>query len=253
MIDTYSLYKSFSSYANTYVGGFYRPNTDFIRAVQDINSEFFVDMTRQAEKSQEAKDNLMPFLISKNIIVNNKGVYGTITIPPDYSRFGTARIIVAGDDCVPDPEVNNGQCDGLETQVERTENYYDSIKQFTVELIDDKKWGALNAHVTKSPKLSSPKMLQIDGGFQIAPRKVSVIVMDYYRQPKVPTMVYTTTIPNIQTGSGDDFVYDKGKSQPLEWPENTRNEFIIRLGIRFGIFTRDNFMYSVATQQKQTA
>lgn len=253
MIDSYSLYQSFRSYNNTYVGGWYRPTTDFIRAVQDINSEVFVDMTREAEKSQEAKDNLFPFLISKNIIVDNRGVYGTIKPPTDYSRFSTCRIIVAEDNCFPDMNVDGGKCEGLETQVEKTENYYDSIKQIQVELIDDKKWGAVNAHVTKGPKLSSPKMRQIDGGFQVAPRKVSVIVMDYYRQPKVPTMSYTTTIPNTQTGSGDDFVYDVKKSQALEWPENMRNEFLIRLGIRFGIFTRDQFLFNTAVHQKQTA
>lgn len=251
MIDMFDLYKSFRSYVNTYVGGWYRPQTDFTQACVDINTKLFVKWTGEAEKSQEAKDNLSPFLLSTNITLNQKGPYATGVFPKDYSRFGTARIIVSEDQVV----------DPTKTQDQVTSAYFDSLKQIQVEMVDDKKWGAVNAHLTKGPTLCNPKMRQIIStnkdnsvnNFQVAPRSVSVIVLDYYRQPKIPTFVYTTSVPNLQTGEGDEIVYNKTGSQPLEWPENVRNEFLIELGSRYGLFSRDQFVSQVTAQQKQTA
>jgi hypothetical protein len=259
MIDMYDLYQSFKSYVNTYVGGWFRPGADFVPTVNDISTMLFVEWTRQAEKSQEAKDNLLPFLISKNMIVSKSGATGTFKVPSDkgkeYSRFGAARLIVAGNTCVPCKEVDDGKCANgeFESEIELAENYYDTIKQVQVDMIETQKWGSVMEHLTKGPTLSKPKIRQINEGFEVAPRGVSVIVLDYYRQPKKATMSYTITTGNIDTGAGDDMVYNPKLSQPLEWPENLRNEFLINLGERYGMFTRDQFMYNATNQQKQTA
>lgn len=255
MIDSFDLYNSFQTYTNTFVGGWFRPQTDFIQRVNDISKMLWVKWINRAEKSQEAKDFLLPFLRSKNMIVSAKGVYGTFQPPKDYGRFSTARIIVAKDTCLPDKSVDQGKCDNgdFKTQEEMTEEYFDSVKQFTVEMIDDGKWGAVNEHLTKGPTLSSPKMRQIDGGFEVSPRKISVIVLDYYVEPKEATFVYTISPGNVQTGAGDQLIYDKNNSDPLEWPATIRNEFIIELGISYGLFTRDTFVSQVTQQQKMTA
>lgn len=254
MIDPYSLYLSFQSYVNTFNGGWFRPQTDFIRRANDISKELWVKWTNMAEKSQEAKDNLLPFLRSKNMIVSADGPYGKFMPPKDYGRFATARVIVAGDTCYPDKNIDQGKCDNGEyTQEEMTEEYFDRVKQFTVEMIDDGKWGAVNEHLTKGPKLNNPKIRQIDGGFEVSPRKVSVIVLDYYVEPKEATFVYTRTPGNVQTGAGDQLIYDEKNSHKFEWPATVRNEFIIRLGESYGLFTRDQFVSQVAQQQKITS
>lgn len=260
MIDMYDLYQSFKSYVNTYVGGWYRPQSDFAYATNDISYKMFVKWTGMAEKSQEAKDNLFPFLVSKNMIVKQSGAYGTFLPPATnsttaaYSRFAAARIIVAGDVCVPCKEVNDGQCANgdFKTPEQLANDYYDTVSQYEVKLIDDKKWASVMAHPTKGATMMAPKMRQVNNMFQVAPRNVSVIVLDYYRLPKVATFVYTTTPGNIDTGSGDVIVYDQGKSQPLEWDGSLRDEFLINLGERYGLFTRDQYVSNIAAQQKQT-
>lgn len=254
MIDLFDLYNSFRSTANVYQGGWFRPQTDFTQTCNDISKRLFVKWTREAEKSQEAKDNLQPFLRSKNMIVDNKAIYGTFKPPDGYGRFATARIIIAANQCVPCQEVDSGRCDNgnFKTPEELTDDYYDSIEQIDVEMIDDNKWGAVNKHLTKKPTLQKPKIRQIDGGFQVAPRKVSVIVLDYYVEPKEATFIYSIAPGNVQTGAGDQLIYDKKNSQPLEWPATVRNEFLIHLGERYGTFTRDQFMTQVSIQQKQT-
>jgi hypothetical protein len=89
--------------------------------------------------------------------------------------------------------------------------------------------------------------------FQIAPRNISVVVLDYYRLPKIATFVYTTTPGNVDTGSGDEIVYNSKASQPLEWDGSLRNEFLVNLGERYGLFTRDQFVSNITQQQKATA
>jgi len=259
MIDLYDLYQDFKSYCNTAVGGWFRPQSDFQNSCNSINTEMFVKFTGEAEKSQEAKDNLFPFLISKNILVSKNGPYGTFQIPVDdkapYGRFAAARIIVGGTTCIPCQTVNDGKCSNGETKSDQelTEEYFNTVKQIDVKMIDDAKWGAVNNHKTKCPTLDHPVIRQINQGFEVSPRTVTVVVLDYYRQPKKATFAYTITPGNVDTGSGDDLIYDKEKSQPLEWPENLRKEFIIRLGERYGLFTRDQFMFNAASQEKKTA
>lgn len=254
MIDLFDLYNSFTSVVNTQIGGWYRPQTDFTKRCNDISKQLWVKWTREAEKSQECKDNLMPFLRSKNIIVSASGPYGKFSSPKGYGRFASARIIVAGETCFPDKSVDNGKCEqGIyKSQEELTDEYFDSIKQFDVELIDDKKWGAVNAHLTKKPTLSKPKIRQIDNSFEVAPRKVSVIVLDYYVEPKEATFLYDLTPGNVQTGAGDQIIYNSKNSEPLEWPATVRGEFLIELGISYGLFTRDQFVTQATQQQKMT-
>lgn len=257
MIDVYDLLQSFYSTFNVYLGGWFRPQTDFLQKCNDISKELWVKWGNEAEKSQEAKDNMMPFLVSKNIIVSNKGVYGTFSPPIDsdkpYGRFAAARIIVSGKQCVPCQEVDNGKCSNgdFKSQQELTEDYYNNIEQHDIDLIDDQKWGACNKHLTKKPTLQKPKMRQIDGTFQVAPREVSVVVLDYYRPPKEATFVYNISPGNVQTGAGDMLIYDKKNSQPLEWPFNVREEFLIRLGQAYSLFTKDQFLSQFSEQQKR--
>jgi hypothetical protein len=253
MIDLFDLYNSFIAYVNTGTFGWFRPQTDFTEACNSISKELWVKWTREAEKSQEAKDFLMPFLRSKNIIVSTNGPYGKFSPPKNYGRYASARIIVSGDTCWPDKSVDGGKCEQGEfkSQEELTDEYFDSINQVDVELIDDQKWGAVNSHLTKKPTLSKPKIRQIDNGFEVAPRKVSVVVLDYYVEPKEATFVYTISPGNVQTGAGDQIIYDQKNSIPLEWPSTIRNEFLERLKIWYSRFTRDNTLAQIDLQQKQ--
>lgn len=252
MIDSFDLYKSFQSYVNTFQGGWFRPQSDFIIAANDISKQLFIKWTRESEKSQEAKDNVFPFLRSRNLIVDNNGPYGKFDPPKDYSRFAAARIVVNKDQTISDPSVDNGACDGLQTAEEKTNSYYDGIAQYTVELIDTQRWGSVNEHLTKGPSFKKPKIRQVDGKFEVVPRSISVIVLDYYVEPKEATFKYSIAPGNVQTGAGDQIIYDKPNSQPLEWPASVKNEFIIRLGERYGLFTRDMFVSQISSQQKQT-
>lgn len=251
MIDAYDLWNSFQSLVNTFQGGWFRPQTDFIQACNDLSKKFWNKYRREAEKSQEAKDNMLPFTKTKNYIVTPKGVYGRFTPDKDYGAFSAARVRVHDKKYYPDPEVDKGKAsngDEFTTDQQLAEEYYDEVKEYDVTMIDSIKWGAVNKHQTKGPSFESPKIRQVDGGFEVLPRAVTVIVLDYYREPKPATFLYTNSPGNEQTGAGDNLIYDSKNSQPLEWPFNMRDEFLIGLGERYGVFTRDQFIFSTQKQ-----
>lgn len=250
----FSLWQDFQSLVNTFQGGWYRPESDFERAVNDISIQLWNDYTLEAEKSQQIKDDLIPFLISKNIIVKPaNSYYSTISYPTNYGRFADAGIIVAGDQCCPSKEVDEGKCENGEfkTQEEINVEYYSNIKQRQIKLIDLQRWEACLTHLTKMPTFENPKMVQINNGFKIAPKNVSVVVLSFYTRPKYATFKYTVTAADPASGLGDQIVYNESASEKLEWSEITKNEFLIRLGEKYGLFTRDQFMTSFSTQQKQ--
>jgi hypothetical protein len=252
MFTTFSLYNSFASLVNTQQGSWFRPQTDFEVQANDVSTEIWDMLTKKAEKSQQEKDYLRPFLKSKQGIVKNQNTfYGLLDFPDQYERFSSARIIVHDNITMSDKQVDGGKCfNGEFTQEQINEEYYNNIEEIQIDLIDDKNWAACLQHLTKKPTLKKPKMLEINGQFRVAPRTVSVVILDYYVKPKYATFKYTVTSPNIQTGAGDDIVYDTS-SQQFEWPESVRPEFIWRLATRYGFFVDKEFVANFANTQRQ--
>ena len=99
--------------------------------------------------------------------------------------------------------------------------------------------------------MARPGITQINDDFQVAPRKVSVIVFSYYVEPTEAIFKYTLTPGNIQTGSGDQLIYDKKNSEPLQWPEQMRKEFLEELKGWYLNYTQNWLGSNIASQQKQ--
>jgi hypothetical protein len=128
-----------------------------------------------------------------------------------------------------------------------------NIKEFKVQMIDNQRWSAYCEHLTKGPTLEKPGITQINDYFRVAPRKVSVVVIDYYVEPKEATFKYTLTPGNVQTGSGDMIIYDANASQKLEWPEQVRQEIMEELKSWYIERTKDQIFSVISAQQKQVA
>jgi len=93
--------------------------------------------------------------------------------------------------------------------------------------------------------------MEIDGGFYVAPKQVSVLVLSYYTQPIAATFDYTVSPANLQTGAGDYLIYNAATSIPLQWDASLVPEFLIELGQFYGLYTRDAFVSQISSQQKQ--
>ena len=257
MIDIFDLYNKFCADNNTFQGGFVRPERDFENIVNTISFETWNEWTAQAEKSQETNDNLRPFLISVNIIVTpSAGNYGIAAYPKDkdkeYARYSVARVLSHNDDCVCDFDKDTyqeGECKERETaeaKEARVEKYKDGITERLCVKVESSKWSSMLEHKTKCPTFENPGITQFDKGFKVAPRKVSVIVLDYYKKPVSGKFSYTIAAGNPQTGAGDYLVYDKNNSIPLEWPETMIPYFIDKLRESYARYTRDGGLFQMS-------
>lgn len=258
MIDLFDLYNRFCSDVNTFQGGFVRPQRDFERNVNSISQEIWEEWTNQAEKTQEINDNLSVYLKSVNVIVGpGAGNYGIAKYPKDsagniiYGRYSAARVLVHGEQCVCDEDSDiyeNGACK-VETEIEkqeRIEKYKDGITERRIDKIESSKWASYLEHKYKCPTFENPGLTQYDQGFKIAPRQVSVVVLDYFIQPKYAKFVYTTAPPNLQTGAGDYIIYDEAQSGKLEWPSTMIPFFLDKLRTMYARFTRDTGLFQMS-------
>lgn len=248
-IDTNYLYESFIANVNTFQGGFYPPASVFIKVVNNISNEMWEQKVNEAENNQKNQDELQPFLKTKNCIVSNTNqTYGLFDNPADYGGYSSARIIVyqgktvGYEDCTTcgnKPEYDE------EERYQMVQRYLDGIVEHDVKKINNSKWGSCISSVTKPPTLEKPKITQTTNGYKVAPRNVSVVLLDYYTRPVDATYDYTTVPGNPQTGSGDQIIYNPN-SIKLQWNSTVINEFLWNLGVRFSIYTRDQFLAQVS-------
>ena len=253
MLSLFTIWQSFQSLVNTAQNSFFRPYTDFQQSVNDISKELWDQWTSSSEKNQQVRDYLAPFLKSKNIMVQPRNsYYGVVLYPKDYGRYASAAVWSIRNQCVPCPDVDNGKCKGYKTQEEVNEEYYRNIEERQVDLIDEQRWKACLTHLTKMPTIQAPKITQIDGGWKVAPKDVSIIVLDYYKVPAEGTFLYTVEPGNPQTGSGDYIIFNTS-SVSLEWPETVLNYFLWKLAKRYGVFIGNQFLAQFSEQQKMTA
>lgn len=251
MIDIYELYKDFASRVNTWQGGNFRFESDFVRNVNTIYYDIWEREAKNARKSQESKDNMIAFHVSKNIAIkpNIFERYCKPVLPVNYGRFSSARIILQKIDdknllTVPDVNVDKGKCYTGNTvvKIDLPSKKSASVSEIPIELIDDAQWAGCMQHLKKYPSISAPKMIQIDGTFQIAPKEISVILFSYYTMPEPAFASVTYTDGDDQNGNGDEVVYNKQKSKQILFPLNLKNEFLWRLGEIYGYFTREQFL-----------
>lgn len=264
MIDAFDLYNDFVSRVNTFQGGSFSFNQDFVSNVNAIMFDIWERETKNARKSRESKDNVIAFHVSKNIIIPNSPFsrYSILPLPPDYGKFSSMRIVLSTTTItennvvcttIPDTSIDKGKCfDGKKLKVIpiAQTNTSTQISEISLEEINDDQWSGCLQHKTKYPKVSNPKMVQIDGSFQIAPKAISVVVFSYYKMPAPITVSVQYTSGDNQYGEGDEVIYTATPASQILFPLNLKNEFLWRLGTIYGYFTRSQFLAELANQKE---
>ena len=250
-IDIFDLWTAFNGLVNSTQGGFYPPVTVFMSAVNAISRNMWDEKNNMAENNQDLEDDLSPFIATKNCIVVNglSSTFGVFDYPSDYGAYSAARMILYKGKVVEGTEDCGKAATDDQTKYEFIEKYLNDITEVNVTKISNSKWASCLSSVTKMPTLESPKILQTDKGMKVCPRKIGVIILDYYTQPVSAVFAYDTTPGNIQTGSGDQIIYNKGKSIQLQWANTLIDEFLWRLAERFGITTKDTFLTQYAASK----
>lgn len=258
-MDVFDLYNDFRSRVNMPQGGSL-PFDDFVRNVNAIYFEIWNRETNNARKSSESKANVIAFLISKNIVIakNSFARFSIVPTPKDYGKFSSMRIVLVQTETeavtIPDTSIDKGKCwDGKKSIVTEMppQGKKTTISELSVEEINDDQWAGCLQHKTKFPKLSSPKMVQIDGNFQVAPKEVNVVVFSYYKMPAPIVANVTYTSGDNQFGEGDEVIYTATPAAQILFPLNLKNEFLWRLGTIYGYYTRDQFLAMLGDKKEK--
>lgn len=255
LIDIFKIYQALSSEVNVQQGGQIRPVEDFERWYNAVSLELFREKVAIATLNQQNDDDLSPFRVSVNIVVQQIAGqrFGRIAYPADYEAFSDLRMLRSKDEnkCGCDTTLpiidGSGKCLKVidEDYAAMAAKYAaTNLIETTVNKVDNSRWGSCLEHATKGPTFDKPKATQYKDGISIAPAGLSVVVLDYYRTPRSAVFAYTI-------GAGDIIIYDAANSIQLEWSAGLTNEFLTRLRKKYGVHVGDEKNYQMADNDKK--
>lgn len=238
MIDVFDLYEDFCGEYNTHQRAHVRPESTFLRWVNNISKEIFEDKFKEWQKSQKVTDDLArPFLISKLIKISAaSNLSDLLEYPADYAHFSSARFFTKEMQMV----VPDDFTDGKYYEAQRVE-----YVEHQLQLTDNNRWDAILNHKMMKPTLKKPAMTQYAGGFKVAPKGLEYVIFDYLREPALATFDYTQ-------GPDDTIVYNATTSKKLEWSALLKGEFLTRLGMKYGKFLsgQSQLIYETSNAEK---
>jgi hypothetical protein len=249
MIHLFQLYERFIARVNTHQGGHASPHRKFMSWVKDINIELFQEYYKAYEKSKDISDKITPFYQSFNVVIEGVPgqMYDLVRRPDGYSRIGSIRVYrrgqqacgISGNTTI-DCNCNEAHCPSLidadeAAQFEQAQD--DQIQEVEVVRVDSARWSALAKRQTKGASFDAPKCTLFDEGFKIAPKRLGVVVVDFFRLPVEPVFNYKiinqgTEIEQIQ--------FVEAGSVHLEWDATLMPEFLARLETMYGTFIRNS-------------
>lgn len=251
MIDINELYEQFNSKFMTSQAGFFRPVRDFVPAVHEASLSLFNFFGKKLEKSQAITDIMQPFIRGLNISVEKLPTMDFAPLPPDYAYYSDARVLIEKDlicgarDC---DLYKEGECIPY---AELQEDFFPKTSEFSsipVVLVQNAKWTSATTHPNRKPSMEKQRMIctPVDGGFEILPKGIGVIVLYYYRLPVKPVFDYD------QVESGPDVYaqYKKATSTQLEWNENAIPLFLYKLGKRYGLTVQSELITQINNLDK---
>ena len=254
-LDIFDMWQSTMSEVNVQQGGQIRPQIDFQNWYNAINQEIFHEWCANVELNQQNTDELSVFLTPVNVVVTPRpgSPYDFIALPPNYEYFSNMKIIRQKDEntcCFKEglPIIDgSGKCRQYEDPdfAEMRQSVAGSglITKLVVK-VDTQRWDSCLEHPTKGPTFDNPKVVQVQGGFYIAPKGIQGVILEYYQTPQNALFAYTIV-------SGDVIIYNLGGSTQLQWSNVLKNEFLTRLKKKYGIYVREGEVYQAANEDKK--
>jgi hypothetical protein len=244
MIRIDKLYEDFSSLNNIGQGGFFRPVADFVPAMHEASLEMFNILAAQQKKTQKVEDALLPFVKAASITVEKIGRNYIAMYPKDYKYYKAGGIIATDEKAFAEEDTEvwqGGECMLSEEQKADFFPKNEDYNRYPLTKILANQWNGLISHPNRKPTFFYPFIVQRDIGFEVAPKEIGVIVIDYYRLPKEPVYNYDEIVQKP-----DLFISFKEEgSVHLEWGEEMIPAFLYRMSKRYGYTTSDELKLQV--------
>ncbi len=246
-LDIFDMWQNTMSLCNVQQGGQIRPVTDFQNWYNEVNVEMFHAKVAKYQLDQQLTDEINPF--HKTVIINVTKVsgrnYGVMPLPADYENFIDLRVIQQKSEYACNSIDRFPIIDANGKGVPYTDpDYAQMIQQYagmgvaeeTVYVVDSQRFGSCLNHPTDGPTPTEPKATQDGTGMKIAPAGIQAVVLDYFTTPTSAVFAYTI-------GAGDIVQYNSLGSTQLQWTNVIKNEFLIRLVMKYASFVGDNALY----------
>lgn len=255
-IDLYDLWQSLLAAVNAQQGGWIKPQGNFEKWVNEVNLELFRERVKNFERDQQNSDDLAPFLLTLNVVLQQMAGknYDLAPYPINYAAYASSRILYnENTNCGCLSEGNaildgkSGTCKPYEDEDYkeiREQSRGADLCELSISKIPNQMWGNACDHAFKKPTPKSPIITQFDGGFKVAPKKLGIIILDYFKVPQAAVFAYTL-------GPDDNIIYNAAASTQLEWPVSMKGEFLARLIKRYGMYTSQETMYAQGEQERQ--
>lgn len=250
-ITLFQLNENMIGEVNTHQGGHMKPNRNLTQWANTISKDIYNDLIEEFEKTRVISNKLQPFLKIKNIFFNSIAhqMWDAIKLPPDYNYFASAVVVRKGKEQEPcgckiydTIDGNTGLEGSCKTYIDEDElnaaqlQADDNLKEFNISLVKTNEWNGVVNHVNLGPTHNAPKCTQYDGGLQIAPKRLGVIILKYFRKPLESTFDYTIINPDTED---EYYQYNASTSQVLEWDDKLIPEFMARLKEKYGVLVRE--------------
>ncbi len=201
--------------------------------------------------NQVMSDLLSPFIIPVNVLgIAQAGQNWTLfRYPLDYQYFVNASILrqKAEETCFCNKELPIIDGDG------KAKKYTDpdfaqmkisyagaNVEERQIHLIDASRWASCLNHTTKGASWDNPKATQFKGGFKVAPKGLTSIVLSYLKTPVQSVFNYTISADDI-------LIYDPITSVQLEWSNQVLPLFLVELQKKYAAYVGSPEMFQMTT------
>lgn len=220
----------------------------------DASLTLFKNFVEEFQLNQVMNDLLAPFQVFVNqLIASVTGQnWGLAKFPSDYEYFANASLLrqKEEDTCFCNSAFPFIDGDG------KSQKYTDpdyaqmkinfagnNVEEKQINLIDVSRWPSCLNHHTKGPTWNDPKMTQYAGGFRVAPKGITAIVLSYFKTPRESVFNYTISADDIA-------IYDPLTSVELEWSEQAQPYFLVELEKRYAAYVGETKIFEMAMSGK---
>lgn len=253
VINNYDTWIALMQLVNVQQNGQIPPSV-FNKWYNEVSDWYFKKLAEEYQTAQVQSDLLSPFVKAVNVpVVMQPGYsWGLCNYPSDYEYFLSAQLLrqEVENTCFYNKELPIIDGDGASKKytdpdfAQMTINFAGAnVVERSLQLIDTQRWSSCLNHTTKGPTWDSPKMTQFQGGFRVAPKGISSIVLYYLKTPVQSVFNYTISADDIA-------IYTPGTSVQLEWSVQVRPVFLAELQKKYAAYVGDSTMYQMADNDK---
>lgn len=250
VINNYQTWLALQQLVNVQQNGQIPPSV-FNTWYNEVSLGLFKKFAEDFSTNQVMNDLLSPFQQRVNIMVANVTGqnWGLVSYPSNYEYFISASILrqMEEDTCFCNESFpiidGNGKSKKFTDPdfAEMKINFAGAnVEERQLNLIDSQRWASCLTHKTKQPTWKDPKMTQFVGGFRVAPKGITSMVLAYLTTP-------TESVFNYTISTDDIAIYDPATSVQLQWSEQALPFFLVELQKKYAAYVGSPEIFQMTT------